>query len=290
MKRRIFISVCLGLFLASGWFVLGCASTPAFSRPVYADSNVMVRLESSLMVGTASDAPNSHPATLTEQALPSILRSVIVQKEIDFLHYYVLRQDPKPERVFLDDDIELLTPHLKAALAKARPEERIVFLLNRVRDGGISEITSGGLFVRRDKLYVLLANFRVPLTTQRKVERAKEFPLVPLEQPEFFFVASAHQSVLGAKDPSIAPNPTGSGGLLVALTAMPMTAPTPTELPAKVETPPSIAPKSAEPPKAEASSPPALEGKLRQLKAWREQGLITDPEYRDKLKKLLDAF
>ena len=71
---------------------------------------------------------------------------------------------------------------------------------------------------------------------------------------------------------------THASGPEPAPTAAPA-APTPTP-----ETPP--APTPAEPDRA----PEAIEARLRQLKAWHEEGLITEEEYEDKRREVLDRL
>jgi hypothetical protein len=269
MQKQVGLSFCF--FVAT--VLAGCAETQPLSRPVYSDHGMLVQLETPRTASTDHAALNSHPSDLAEQDLLTILRSVTVQKEIDFLHYYVLRQDAKSEWAFLDDDAASLVPHLKAALAKARPEELVVFSLSRLKDRGIAEITSGGLFIQGERVGLLLASLRVPVTTERKLKRVRESPLVPLEQPNFSFIAGPHQTLGVAKDSSSSLSTSARNGLLIEHRALLRAARQSVE----ISTMPG-------------SFPSTLEEKLRQLKTWRDEGLITEPEYKSKLKQLLDTF
>ncbi len=98
-----------------GSLLVGCAGSPTFSRPVYEDPSVVVRLDSLLFQRDTAAAQKSQPVTLTAEDLSEILRSVNIQKEISLLSYYILRKDPKPEKVFPDDVAKLLAPHLSTA-------------------------------------------------------------------------------------------------------------------------------------------------------------------------------
>jgi hypothetical protein len=267
MKRALLPSIVAGLVLAA------CAGPSTVSRSVHEDPSLIVRLENLPKPDHVTVAPNARPAAFTDDDLTQILRSVMIQKEIDFWRYYALRQDPKPERALLDEDIASLVPHLNVALAQARSDERVVFWLSRTRHKGITEVTSGSLSVRGDRCSLLLANVRVPVTTGRKMERARTSPLTPLEQPNFMFVTGPHQTLLGMKDASLAPNPTGRGGLLIAHRALL-----------------NPAPQSVDTQTTSAPPPTTLEDKLRQLKGWRDQGLITEQQYQDKIQRLLDSL
>lgn len=269
MQKHAGLSFCF--FVAT--VLAGCAETQPLSRPVYSDHGLLVQLETPRAASTDQAALNNHPSDFAEQDLLTILRSVTVQKEIDFLHYYVLRQDAKSERAFLDDDAASLVPHLKAALAHARPEELVVFSLSRLKEGGIAEITSGGLFIQGEQVGLLLANLRVPVTTERKLKRVRESPLIPLEQPDFSFVAGPYQTLGLAKEAGSSLRPSARNGLLIEHRALLR-----------------AARQSVETSTMPGSFPATLEEKLWQLKRWRDEGLITEPEYRSKLKQLLDTF
>lgn len=233
---------------------------------------------------------NSHPVDFAEQDLSVLLRSVAAQKEIDFFRYYFLRQDPKPERAFLDEEVAVLVPHLRAALAASRPEESVVFALSRARGEGVSEVTSGAVFVRGERLCVLLANWRVPVTTSRKMDRARERPVASLGEPDFTIVPGPYQTVLIPQDPGFPSWADDAKGVTVAYRPALATSPRPpgssraeTSAGTKGLTPATPAPSAAAPPSS-------LDAKLRQLKVWKEQGLITEQEYQEQKRKLLESF
>ncbi len=256
----------LAFFIGS--LLVGCAGSPTFSRPVYEDPSVLVRLDSPLFQGDTPAARNSHPVTLTPEDLAEILRSVNIQKEISLLSYYVLRKDPKPERVFSEDVAKLLVPHLSTALAEANPDEMVVFFLNRPREDGIPLITSGAFFVRGELLFLELANVRTPITTERRRERVRENPLTGLSEPDFHFLAGPHQVIRNLAPPALQTR-------YMALLAGSNRSERPLEM--------------FRPPRSEAQVP-SHEEKLRQLKAWYEQGLILEEEYQRKREEVLESF
>ena len=254
-----------------------CASSPSFSRMVYEDPTVLVRLDSPLFQEEVSEARAGHIPELTAADLAEILRSVRIQPEISFLNYWVLRKDPQPELAFLNDDVQLLAPHLRAALAKAQPNEIAVFFLRKTRADNIPLVTTGGLLIHGDQLVVLLANAWRPATTQRKIEMARETPLHPLGEMDFHFMPAPYQTTLAKKD-----FPTN-----IAMTSAPALSIDYRALLAGFLHPG----RGSSPTQTEPEIPAALiEEKLHRFKTWHEQGLITDDEYLNKRQELLKHF
>lgn len=273
-QARITFSLA-SLVMAS--LLTNCASSPAFSRTVYEDPTILVRLDSSLFQEEVSGAPAGHIPTLTAADLAEILRSVRFQPEISFLSYWVLRKEPQLEPAFPNDDAALLAAHLRAALAKARPTEAAVFFLRRTREDGIPLVTTGGLLIHGDQLIVLLANAGRPTTTQRKLETARDAPLHPLGEVDFHFVPGPYQATLAKKDLPKSIVMTSAPALSVNYRA----------LLAGILQPD----RGSSPTQTEPEIPAAtIEEKLHRLKTWREQGLITDDEYLQKRQEVLKHF
>ena len=259
----------------AGLMLFGCSSPSVFTRVVHQDPSGFVSLESPLSGETAQITPYRHPVQFTEQEMAAVLQSVVAQREMSSIRYYVLRQDPKPEPVFTTQEIQLLNPRLVAAFSKARPEEVVVFFLNQPRQDGVLEITSGGLFVQDERLYFLLANLRAPVTTASKAERAREHPLSPLSEPDFEMKAGAHQVVLETKSTVLPSWAEAVKGVAIAYRDQVTTRPLLSTPGDSIKPPPSS---------------PTVDGKLRQLKSWREQGMITEQEDQAQKRKLLETF
>jgi hypothetical protein len=87
-------------------------------------------------------------------------------------------------------EIQTLAPQLSRALAQARPEELVTFY-RRVSDATVGlAITSGGLFVRGDQLYFVLANDRTLPSEGMNQNMVYELdpvdsPLVPISRTGF---------------------------------------------------------------------------------------------------------
>jgi hypothetical protein len=274
-RIRVITSGITTVVMAS--FITSCANSPTFSRTVYEDPTVLVRLDSSLFQEEVSRAPAGHIPELTAADLAEILRSVRIQSEISFVSYWILRKEPQSEPAFLNEDVQLLAPHLRAALAKARPNETAVFFLRRTREDGIPLVTTGGLFIQGNQLHVLLANARRPTTTQRKLETARDAPLHPLGELDFHFVPAPYQTTLVKKDLPKSIAMTSAPALSVDYRAWLVGLLQPR--------------RGSSPSQTEPEFPAALiEEKLHRLKTWREQGLITNDEYLQKRQELLKHF
>jgi len=245
---------------------------------VYEDPAVFVRLDSPLLTQERKGVDYSHPADLSVDDIAILLRSLKVEKEVSLLSYYVLRHNPTPEPVFSEDDITLLAPHLKAAWAKAESQETVVFFVNRSRKDRVPLITSGGMFLRGDQLVFVLGNFHTPMPSEPRRARVREHPMISVGEPDFRFVAGPAQTILTKKSQANVSLPRKVPTLLIQYQSLlvgahPNPEPIPAELSPHLHSPPS-----------------SLEEKLRQLKSWREEGLIGEKEYEQKRREILKSY
>lgn len=274
-RIRVVTSGVTAVVMAS--LLASCASSPTFSRTVYEDPTVLVRLDSPLFQAEVSGAPAGHISELTAADLAELLRSVRIQPEISFLSYWILRKEPQPESAFPNDAANLLAPHLQAALARARPTETAVFFLRRTREDGIPLVTTGGLLLDGNQVFVLMANARRPTTTQRKLDIARDAPLHPLGELDFHFVPGPYQTTLVKKDLPKSIAITSAPALSVDYRAWLVGLLQPR--------------RGSSPSQTEPEIPAAtVEEKLHRLKTWHEQGLITNDEYLQKRQELLKHF
>lgn len=163
---------CLLLFYlltagSIGVLMAGCAGAPAPVTSIHEDARVAVFLEN------LSDKSfrAAHPIKLDEDTVANALRGVHVEKkeEIKLLIGKALKNyTPENTRAFSEDDIEVLTPHLTAALAQAAPNQRVGFrlryapaLTTALRKPGAPslETTMGYLFADGLSLHLTLTEF-----------------------------------------------------------------------------------------------------------------------------------
>lgn len=252
-----------------------CASSPAFSRTVYKNPTVFVRLDSPVFQVEVSAASAGPIAELNATDLTAL--AIGEDRAGDQLPHWVMRKEPQPEPAFPQNDAQLLAPHLRAALAKARTTETVVFSLRRTRENGIPLVTTGGVLIQGNQLLILLANTRRPATTLRRLDTARDTPLQALGEVDFHFVPGPYQTTLTKKDLPKSIAITSAQALSVDYRAW---------LAGLLQPSRGSSPSPTEP-----EIPAALiEEKLHRLKTWREQGLITDDDYLQKRQELLKHF
>jgi hypothetical protein len=138
--------------------VVACATGPA-PVVIHDSPRAVVRVQFDPEAGHG----HSHPASITPEQMATILRGVWVTKQ-DVFGLGELLQDPEAKPAFSAADIVTLTPHLSEALRKASPKDLATFYL-ALGDPNLGKlVTSGGLFVRESQLYLILANWRTPLS------------------------------------------------------------------------------------------------------------------------------
>ncbi len=270
--RRFDLSCVAAVFLFAG-----CLNSPTVSRTVYEDPTILVQLDGPALQEEISGGPTRPVAELTAADLASVLRSVMIQPEIGFASYWILRNEPQLKPAFPESDADLLASHLHDALTNARPHETAVFSLRRTRGDGIPLVTTGALILRGDQLILILTNAGRAATTQWRLDAARETPLRMIGAPDFHFVAGPSQTVLAAKDLPKTVDIGSAPVLSINYSAWHTGA---------------LAPGRSPSPSPVAPTMPAatIEEKLRQLKIWHEQGLIADDEYRSKRQELLKTF
>ena len=147
----------LGLTLL-GAMAAGCSSTAAtVQQKAAAQPQGSVRLEE--VADWEFEA--SHPSTIALATLDSLLRGVMISDaQTDISNLPV--DGSKPMKVFSDEDVHYLAPLLAQALSQAQPEYVVAFRLSSSAGSG-SEPTAGTLYVRNDRLYLILSEHHGPL-------------------------------------------------------------------------------------------------------------------------------
>lgn len=136
----------------------GCAGPTIASRAVGGEANWFVRLDTFMDSRSTADLHFDHPAQLSEAELTAILSQVQVQERTG-----LLERKPFPQPLFSPGEIKQLVPGLQKALRSAKPIEWAVFF-SALPGGVVQEVTSGGLFVKGNRLHVVVANHheRIP--------------------------------------------------------------------------------------------------------------------------------
>lgn len=273
------------LFVSAFTLTVMCQSCTGLSRveaPVREEPDRFVRVEARYSGGDRQGAARfSHPLVLNEKEWTRLLENVWVQHEPGVIALVSPKEPSVP--AFTADEIAFLSKWLSKAFKHVHPDEWVVFGLTRRRTPELTEITTGGWFVEGDRLHLKLANYRHVVSMTSVRERLWDDPLYSTGDRYYTIVPGDFQSVTLV-----------GGGLLGDMrgTSVPQLA-----IDYKGFLKPSSAARPAQKPDA---SPPAVapeEGrggdtaqKLRELKQLRDDGTITEEEYRTKKKQLLDRY
>lgn len=147
MSKAVF--ACVLLLVAAG-----CAGPSIVTREVHRETSWFVRLDTYADAKTAAGLSYEHPVNWSEADLTAILRSLLIQE-----HLGLLDQKMSPKVLLAPEEIRQLAPHLQAAFRTAKPAEWVVFYLESSKSL-ITEVTSGGFFVKGGTLHVVVANHR----------------------------------------------------------------------------------------------------------------------------------
>jgi Short C-terminal domain len=262
--------------------VLSTACTTVTPAPVSVqeDSNHFVRIE-----GRYGDERRKrylrfeHPFILTVAEWERLLTGIQVQSRKDTL-IFTPSKNP-PELAFSPEQVANLSQGLQQAFSRAHPDEFVVFGFSQSRSPSLSEITTGGWFVEGQRLHLVLANYRHSVSMKHVRDQLWQNPLHPNTSPAYEIVPGPAQSLGSQK---------GFVGLLSAETPELLI-----DYKAQLEAtpvPPSVLSpsKPLDVPAPALSIESSLEERLRALKKLRDQGLITEDEYRDKKKQLLNRL
>lgn len=276
-------------FLALALLCQACSGPVGLSvPPAHESEERFVRTDAKAGDGRADGAGRfAHPVALSPADWMRILAGIRIQARKDSFVFTTALEPPT--EAFAPDEIVYLGRALSETFAGARPDEWVVFGMSRVLPSGLNELTTGGWFAEGTRLHLVLANYRHGATRSTVRERLWKEPLRAIAEPFYSMVQGEHQTVVKSTG-LLAALASGSGAEIVieyrALLGAPpaVVRPTSVEKTAPVE-------KAAPPPAAGPRlTPGAAEERLHALKRMREQGLITDEEYREKKKEILGSF
>ncbi len=276
--------LCLGLALL-GQACTGPAPAPDRSvLPRHEEQERFVRLEGRFGGPLGEGVTQfSHPLRLSPAEWARLLAGVRIQSRKDSF-IFTPAKDP-PAEAFAPEEIGYLSRMLSDVFAKATPNEWVAFGMSRVLPSGVNEVTTGGLFVEGPRLHLILANYRQSVTKSAVRESLWTAPLRTLSAPFYEVVEEEYRTVV--RETGLFKRLLHNAGPEIVIEYQAMLAAKPAvSMPILVPAPPP----AASP--AESSRLPAsiLEESLQALKRLRDQDLITEEEYRQKKKELLDRF
>ena len=262
----------------------------------------------------------THPVTLDEQGLMSALESVMLSRS------YIIKKEVDSQRVFDDGAVSYLAHNFSLAFAQAKPNEKVVFsyltkdpifILRNDR------ITIGEAWMQGDELHLKFTKLYAKLTgdTDKRGNEAKAIArarglriqlelqpgqMMAVNDPEelllninYNYAADVQKRQLDAKAvPTSGKTMAGEEVVLpIATGAEPVQATTETKSKSKSK----AKARDAEAGSAQAAAPTGVaagnaaagtgetvEQRLRTLDSLRKDGLISDKEYKEKKKEIMN--
>jgi len=153
---------------------------------VYHDPTTVLAIQQDSKTGKG----HNHPAQIRSEVIQQVLDGIRIQSRKSFLVPSLLTGGPQFVQAFSREEQTALAPQLSRALAEARPDELVTFY-RRVSTPTIGlAITSGGLFVHDQYLYVILANARTLPSEGMREGLTYEIdpvdnPLLPISRTSF---------------------------------------------------------------------------------------------------------
>ena len=173
-------------FVLAGWsgaYASGCAVSPP---------PIPILDEPSLLVDVAYDphagSDHSHPATIPPTQIASMLQGLQLEAR-DVTGTGGFLNSGKTVPAFSQRDIKILAPLLATGLSKASTRDLVRFYLVQQDVDGAPLVTSGGVFVHQQHLYLILANGKTsPSSVQYETTyepNSRLDPLLPIARFKF---------------------------------------------------------------------------------------------------------
>jgi hypothetical protein len=193
----------LALFLLN----MGCSSPAVISKVLYQDVNSLIRLDVTYRAG---EQEHSHPAILTPAEVTVVLQAIEVEQASSFPFGRSGGSDHRAKQALTNEQIQMLAPLISQALSRATPLEEVVFYWHTPYKGRIREITSGSVYLQANEVHLVFANYRQHSTGEAEAKRVKADPRVVLDEPWYDLTPGVFGRVENMKEWSdfIGPHPT----------------------------------------------------------------------------------
>jgi hypothetical protein len=153
----------------AGWLVVGtalmlgmtaCESRHFPTAIVYESPSSFVRLE--LDPRAAKDGGYTHPVEIDATRMAAVLSGLVIVQPPKWRYWFRDSEKPSRHRAFTQAEIEFFAPLIAQALQQATEEEVVTFYQSRRETAIVRKVTSGQIFVRGERMHVVLANYRSP--------------------------------------------------------------------------------------------------------------------------------
>ena len=179
-----FGAVGLAVTLAAGVLLAACVTEPA-PIVIYEDKydSVWIKYDP-----RAKGAGHDHPASFTPEQMVKVLEGILVADRSQIVGT-IKGDETEWTPAFTPMQIRDLASRLTEALRKASTRDLVTFYLTILDREHGKLVTSGGLFVRNERLYFILANFRT-MPSSKIYETTYEIdvrdePLLPMARFQF---------------------------------------------------------------------------------------------------------
>ena len=244
-----------------------CSQPYLFMRTISEEEHRYVRFQARYGEGQDGVALKfAHPVVLSETEWGHLLSNIIVQEQKKFLAPGAALSAPRS--AFDEDERRYLAKHLAEGFQKARPDEWVVFFLSRPREPGVAEIDSGGFFIERERLHLIVANYRQPVSMAFIREQIWNDPLRPAGDSFYDVIAQDHQTLQTARRKDL------TQSLLKQVSDLSI------DYTAQLHSDGGDG----------TAVGGSIEDRLRMLKRLREQGLISEEQFRNKQERLLERL
>jgi hypothetical protein len=246
----------------------GCSRPYLFMRTINEEESRYVRFQARYGAGQDGVALKfAHPVTLGESEWAQLLDHIFIQAQKKFLTRG--EAQPTPRVAFDVDEKRYLAKHLAEGFQKARPDEWVVFYLSHPREPGVVEIDSGGFFVEGERLHLILANYRHPVSMAFIREQIWNDPLRPAGDSFYDVIPQSNQTLQPVRRKDL------TQSLLKQVSDLSI------DYSAQLHNDVS---------RDEEAVGSSIEDRLRTLKRLRDQGLISEEQFRMKQERLLERL
>ncbi|MFM8551767.1 MAG: SHOCT domain-containing protein [Nitrospiraceae bacterium] len=226
--------------------------------------------------------PFAHPAQLSQQDWTLLLRSVRTQRVEEA--FPLLASKDAAVEAFTADETAYLSETFVQAFAKAGADDWVLVALTRKPSPDIRELTTGACYIEGERLHLLLANYRYPVTMPGVRSLLWEQPLYAY--PPFYAIATGeHQTI--ARHYGLQGRLVASGIPDITIEIKPVLL---AAIGSKAGAPSGNTSEARPEPAEGAASGLSIEDSLALLQRLKERGLVTDDEYRQKKQQLLKRF
>jgi len=252
----------------------GCASQPVVSKVFFEDEDRLIRLD---VIYRTGGQEHSHPVELRETELANALRSISVQPQRGLDSFFLGQKGFQFPPAFSEEMVQFLASPGVDALHQATPLEEVVFYFNLPReDGIIHEITSGSFYVQGKYLNLMLANYRHGIVGTLEDTRARDNPLTVLGKPLYEFMPGPSVRI---EEPQVGLSLFRDVSQHISI-----------DLHAGVNSIQDSLKEKEGSQDDQVSAEMTTVEKLRELATMRQEGLITEKEFQQKRRQLLDSF